>query len=247
MTTFNLLLVEDNEKEIKTFNDTLERYSAERNRIVDVTVATKLDESLFKLNNDFDGAIVDIRLDRDSDAGNKIIEKIYNKFRIPVVAYTANPANVTVNVKIFPRASVTYDEPLDFLFDMYETGLTRIFGGRGYIEGAMHKVFWSIVNSQLDAWKTYNIRGKETEKALLRFIVSHIVDLVDEESESYFPEEMYISPVTPGKVKTGILVNKRGTDQFYIVLSPACDLVYHAGNIKTDRILVCLIENTDMS
>jgi len=247
MSNFNLLLVEDNEKEVNIFRDTLERYSAERNRNVDVIVATKLDESLLKLNNYFDGAIVDIRLGRDNDAGNKLIEEIQSKFRIPIAVYTANPANVTADVKVFPRASVTYDAPLDFLFDMYETGLTRIFGGRGYIEDAMNRVFWGNVYPQLDDWKRHKSSGKETEKALLRFIINHIVELVDQESEKYFPEEMYIAPVISNTLKTGCIVRRQDTDQYYVVLSPACDLTLHENNYKTDRIMVCLIEKADMS
>lgn len=249
MTAFNLLLVEDNEKEIKTFQDTLERYRAERNREINVVITRNRDESLNQLNNSFDGAIVDIRLNRDDDAGNKVLDEILSKFRIPVVAYTANPANVSVDdsryLKIFPRATVEYDVPLDFLFDMYDTGLTRIFGGRGYIETAMNRVFWKHVIPHLDAWKGYKSNGKETEKALLRFIINHIIDLVDEEAETYFPEETYISPTTSRILKTGSIVRKRNSDQFYVVLSPACDLVLHKGNPKTDRILVSFIEPID--
>lgn len=247
MADFNLLLVEDNEKEIQTFKDTLERYTVERERPMNVTIAKKLDETLNLLSNDFDGAIVDLKLGRDGDAGNKIIETLQSKFRVPIAVFTANPANVTVDVKVFPRASVEYDVPLDFLFDMYNTGLTKIFGGKGYIEKAMNKVFWYIVDTQLDTWKSYNAQRKETEKALLRFIVNHIVELVDEDEEKYFPEEMYIAPIISKTLKTGNVVTKKGTDQYFIVLSPACDLVSRAGNIKTDRILVCLIEKTDMN
>jgi hypothetical protein len=38
---------------------------------------------------------------------------------------------------------------------------------------------------------------------------------------------------------------KRASDQYYIVLSPACDLALHNGNPKTDRVLVSFIEPID--
>ena len=57
--SFNLLLVEDNEKEIKIFQDTLERYIAEQGRPVDVTITTNSEDALMQLSNTFDGAIVD--------------------------------------------------------------------------------------------------------------------------------------------------------------------------------------------
>ncbi len=119
---------------------------------------------------------------------------------------------------MFPRAAVEYDVPLDFLFDMYDTGLTRIFGGRGYIEIAMNRVFWKHVIPQLDAWKKHKSIGKDTEKALLRFIINHIVDFVDEEVENYFPEETYICPSTSKSLKTGSIVMKRNSDQCYVIL-----------------------------
>ncbi len=251
MPPLNLLLVEDNDKEIKTFQDTLERYRIEQNREIEVTITTNRADSIKILNNVFDGAIVDLKLQRDDDAGNKILEEILNKFRIPVVVYTANPANVPAEyserVKVFPRATVLYDVPLDFLFDLYNTGLTRIFGGRGYIEDVMNKVFWNNVIPQLDAWKIYKSGEKDPEKALLRFIINHIVEFVDEEAEKYFPEEMYIAPVISRTLKTCSIVKKIKEDQFYVVLSPACDLASHGGIFKTDCIMLCLIEKTDMS
>jgi hypothetical protein len=248
MLPFNLLLVEDNENEVKTFQDTLDRYRAEKSRVIALTVTMTRDDTLNALNNEFDGAIVDIKLKEDADAGNRVIDAILDRFRIPVVAYTANPSNVSVEsgryIRIFPRASVSYDEPLDFLFDMYNTGLTRIFGGRGYIEEMMNTVFQNIVDKELDGWKAYNAKGKNTEKALLRIIISHIVTLIDDDVEKYLPEEMYIFPGVskPPKIKTGCIVRKKGTEETYVVLNPACDLAQHDGKSKTDRVLICYIE-----
>ena len=251
MRPFNLLLVEDDEREIKVFQDTLERYHAEQDKEVNLIVAKNLIESLDNLDNSLDGAIIDIRLNRDNDAGNKVLDAILNKFRIPVVVYTAIPANVPAEyshrVKVFSRATVLYDVPLDFLFDMFETGLTNILGGRGQIEDAMNRVFWDSVIPQLDTWKIHKSKGKDTEKALLRFIINHIVELVDEETGMYFPEEMYIAPVISSAIKTGCILKKQNEDQYYVILTPACDLALHGGNFKTDRIMVCLIEKVDMN
>jgi len=254
MRPFNLLLVEDDAGEINTFKDTLERYQDEHTIEINLVVATTSKESLEKLNDSFDGIILDLKLNRDDDAGNRILDVILNKFRIPVVVYTAIPTNVTAEysqsrrVKVFPRASVLYDVPLDFLYDMFKTGLTDILGGRGQIEDAMNTVFWKNIIPHLETWKTYKLQGKNTEKALLRFIINHIVELLDEETEMYFPQEMYISPaISTTVLKTGCIVKKQNEDQYYIILTPACDLTLHRDNFKTDRIMVCLIEKTNMN
>jgi CheY-like chemotaxis protein len=246
MSTFNLLLVEDNDAEIKTFQDTLERYNAQKQREIVPTIAKNLRDSLIELKNSFDGAIVDIKLGQDEDAGNGVLKEILANFRIPVVVYTAIPANVPEEyndfVKVIPRATELYDVPLDFLYAIYDTGLTRIMGGRGEIEIAMDKVFWKNILPQLNTWITYRSKGKNTEKALLRYIMNHIVEHVDQDAEKYFPEEMYISPVISASIKTGCIVKKPNEATYYIVLSPACDLALHNGNFKTERIMVCQID-----
>lgn len=250
MSDFNLLFVEDSPEEIKIFEDTLERYCKQREKKITFTTKSSLTEAKQALNNSFDGALVDIKLDRDGDAGNKLIDEIVKKYRIPIAIYTGNPQNVEHDIRdylvVFVRGQVKYDAPLDFLMDIYETGLTNILGGRGTIEKALNDVFWKAIVPGIKDWQGYKQSGKETEDALLRFTVNHIIDLIDSDAEIYFPEEMYITPSDATSIKTGSIVKKKNTDQYYVVLSPACDLVKHNGQIKTDRILVSLIENPGM-
>ena len=55
---------------------------------------------------------------------------------------------------------------------------------------------------------------------------------------------MYISPVISDNIRTGSIVSDGEKGKKYIVMSPACDLVCHSdGNFKTDRILLCEIED----
>jgi CheY-like chemotaxis protein len=249
MSTLKLLLVEDDQNEIKTFNNTLERYCSQFDKKVELTTKSTLEESQKALSNSFDGAIIDIKLNKDEDAGNKLIDDISKNYRIPVAVYTGNPDDVnneSGHIKVFKRG-VGYDEPLNFLFEIYSTGLTKIFGGRGDIEQKMNRIFWNNVLPNLAAWKAHNAKGKDTEKALLRYIVNHISELIDEDVDEYFPEEMYISPVISSTIRTGGIVKKKNADEYYVVLSPACDLALHKGNFKTDRIMVCFIEKLEMS
>ena len=110
----------------------------------------------------------------------------------------------------------------------------------------MDSVFWKNVLPQLEDWKSYVSSEKDNEKALLRFTISHLLEFLDEDLETYFPEEMYISPPISTNIKTGSIV-RNASKNYYVVLSPACDLAVHDGNIKTDRILVCFIEKNTIS
>jgi hypothetical protein len=58
-------------------------------------------------------------------------------------------------------------------------------------------------------------------------------------------EEMYIKPPIGPDLKTGTIARSKNKDIYYIVLSPPCDLAMHNGQFKTDRILVCEIDNHD--
>ncbi len=249
MEKFKLLLVEDDEREIQTFTATLERYCLQNTKDIYPVVVKSLDKSILILDNSFDGAIIDIKLNGDDNAGNELLGVISTKFRIPVAVYTGTPDNVDISRIDFKRfrRGVGYDKPLDFLFEIYDTGITRILGGRGEIEQKMNQIFWNNVLKHLENWKSYRSKGKDTEKALLRFIVNHIAELLDDDVEKYFPEEMYIDPpVVSDKLKTGSMLQKRGSGEFFIVLSPACDIEVRNGKFKTNSILVCAVENLDV-
>jgi hypothetical protein len=109
----------------------------------------------------------------------------------------------------------------------------------------MDKVFWNSILPHLGEWKKYKEKEKDTEKALLRFVVSHITEIIDDDVERYFIQEMYIFPVISNAPKTGSIVKSKVTNQFHIILSPACDLASHDGSFKTDRILLCNIHSAD--
>ena len=67
---------------------------------------------------------------------------------------------------------------------------------------------------------------------------------LEDQNEKHFPEEFYLSPPATDKIITGSIVN--ANDQWYVVLSPACDLVIRKnGKTKTDRILFVEVEYKD--
>ena len=97
----------------------------------------------------------------------------------------------------------------------------------------------------LEAARKLQAQGIETEKVLLRYAVSHIQELIDDEIPAYITEEMYISPPIGNDIKTGSIVQAKSDGTYCIVLSPPCDLAMHDGKMKTDRVLICEIDSQD--
>jgi hypothetical protein len=245
MSNLKLLFVEDTKYDMDACKATIKRYSHKNKREIELVEASKISEAFEKLDNTFDGAIIDLNLGTNESEGNTVIREIVSKYRIPIVVLTGEPTRVEPgipNLGVFVKGETGYEELFDLFYLSYDTGITKILGGRGYIEEAMNRVFWNNILPVLDDWKTYKAQGKETETALLRHIVNHIAEIVDGDVQIYFPEEMYIIPPISTNLNTGSILLKKENEELFIVLSPACDLVPHNGSIKTDRILVCLIE-----
>ena len=69
------------------------------------------------------------------------------------------------------------------------------------------------------------------------------IQILEENDTRCFPEEFYLYPSGSEKITTGSIVKEKTTDQSFVILSPACDLVIRrSGEFKTDRILFVEIE-----
>ena len=250
MSLLKLLFVEDDESDLNTYHSTLKRYKKQNTerQIETVTAATK-NRALDVLDNSFDAAIIDLKLADKGDEGNDVIREIHNRYRIPIAVFTGTPDNVDSDLNfigVFKKGETGYDEILNELYDVYDTGITRIMGGRGIIEKTMNRIFWNNILPHLEIWKNYGrSESLRTEKALLRYTLNHLIQILDDD-EFCFPEEMYIFPPLSENLKTGSIVKQKDGDTCYVVLNPACDLVLrNSGEIKTDRIMLLETENVN--
>jgi CheY-like chemotaxis protein len=247
MEPFRLLVVEDNEQDLKTFRDSIETYSKKNDRIINSTECRTLDEALQTLDSSFDGAIIDLRL-KDRADGNKVTQKILDShFRIPIAILTGTPEGADPALSyigVFKKGEVEYSHLMDMFWEIHCSGLTRIMGGRGVIETSLNDVFVKNLLPQLKTWiehgRTNSLR---TEKALLRYALNHLQQLLDEDVGLSFPEEVYIHPPFSEGVRTGNIVDRGKDGKRFVVLSPACDLVVREdGYAKSDQILLVEIE-----
>lgn len=254
MESIRILLVEDAASDIEACTSTIKRYERQKKRQIECISARTEAEAHSQLNGSYDGAIIDIKLknDKAGTAGNDVISEIYKTWRIPIVVLTGTPENASHGcnfVGLFKKGEVSYENIFDLFYDIYNTGLTKIMGGRGKIEEELTRVFFNnLLNPKnKDSWITHGrTDSPKTEKALLRFTLNHLMQLLYDDEDECFPEEVYIHPPLQAGLRTGSIVRNKKDNNFFVVLTPPCDLVLReSGQIKTDKILLVEIDEED--
>lgn len=245
---YNFLLIEDSADDSALFQDTVKRLNITAGEeIYHLEIAETYSIAMKKISEKLNGIIVDIKLD-GSHSGNEIIREIIEKFRVPVAIFTGTPDTEQSDnspIKVYKKGEASHEEIIKELCAVSDTGLFNVLGGTGIIESVMTKIFWNNLYPQIELWKGKKVQGVETEKILLRYAVSHIQELIDNEVPAYVTEEMYISPPINDAIKTGSIIQAKTGNICCIVLSPPCDLAIHKGKMKTDCILICEIDSQD--
>lgn len=249
MNTMKILLVEDEKDQQDIFEHSIEVFNDKNILNVECEIVADVQCALDKMDGSFDGAIIDLRLGDNDEGGNEIVQQLGGSFtRIPIIFVTASPDLVNDHpsvIKTRSRADATYESDLLLFRDIYNTGLSRIMGGRGLIEQRLSEVFLENLLPQIQTWVSYGTENSErTEKALLRYALNHLLQLLEEDGECCFPEEFYLYPPVSEGITTGSIVKEKENNQLFVILSPACDLVIRRnGEFKTDRILFVEIES----
>lgn len=246
MTALRLLLVEDDARVVKLYAEVLEHYVGTHNRQIAMCVAKTLPDAKRSLDGSVDAAIVDLNLGRGTADGGEVISELKEHFRVPVAVFTATPGDAEDEppvVGIFTKGQHRFDDVLDRLWGIYETGLTRIMGGRGLLEKHLNQVFLTNLLPTIDVWVGYGEEDSgRTEKALLRHALGHLVaDLEGDETPCY-PEEVYLAPPLEDSLQTGTLVQCKERKTCHVVMTPACDLVKRSdGKRNTDVVVVAQV------
>jgi CheY-like chemotaxis protein len=249
MSQLKILLVEDVDEEIEVCVSSTKVYEREHNLKMQIDKCKDVNEALKLLDGTYDGAIIDLKLGKDGNEGNQIINEIASSFtRIPVVILTGTPDVADSNyqyLEIFKKGDVKFDAIFDLFLNIYNTGLTRIMGGRGIIEETLARVFSKNILPQKNIWIEHGKKDTETtEKSLLRYILNHLTLLLEDETP-FFPEEVYICPPFSDQLYTGSIIrSKVEKESAFVIMTPACDLVIRKdGKFKTDRILLVSVDD----
>lgn len=251
MTNMRLLLVEDNEQDQKLCMNAVTDFSDDNNCEIDIDYCVDVESALANLNESYyDGAIVDMKLAGEGNEGNEILGKIRDTFRrIPVAIMTGTPDVINHNgfplVDIYRKGEAKYIDIISEFYMIYRTGLTKIMGGKGEIEKKLGDIFIKNILPQRESWKRHAEKDSlKTEKALLRHTLNHLIQLLDNDIDKCYPEEMYIHPLVSTNINVGCILQSKCSDVFYVVMNPACDLaVRQNGNCNTDRALLVEIQS----
>lgn len=246
---YNFLLIEDSESDAQAFLDTVKRLNFSKNEtIYSVEVAETYEKGIEKLNSNYNGVIIDIKLNDDKN-GNDIVKEILKKYRLPIAVFTGTP-DVRIDeetpIAIYIKGEASHETIINDLCEISDTGIYNVLSGTGILEEIMTQIYWKNLYPQMTIWREKRSQGIETEKILLRYAISHIQELIDNDVPAYVTEETYIVPPISNAIKTGGIYKEKHSKDYVIVLSPPCDLAIHHGKIKTDRILVCEIEEQDV-
>ena len=253
MNPLKILFVEDDAEQQDTFKDDVEVFQKQPNNVsVGFEMAENVREAVTKIDESYHGAIIDLHLSGNEEGGNEIVQILYEEFtKIPIIFVTSFADSVNRHpsvIKIRRREDGSYHTDLLLFQQIRDIGLTHIIGREGLIEQKLREVYLENLLPQIETWISYgeaykDTDPKRTEKALLRYTLNHLFQLLEEDKERCFPEEVYLYPPMSEKITTGSIVIEKTTDRPFVILSPACDLVVRRnGEFKTDRILLVEIE-----
>jgi CheY-like chemotaxis protein len=224
----NILFVEDDETNISDFEDFYSLFKDENSsNDLNSLVCRTEDEAYTALKTEnFNAAIIDLNLNNDPEAGIRILDKIHNNYRIPMIVFSGN-ANRTEGkqyvLKSINKASATYEELIKELYSFNRTGIMKILGKTGQLEKLIDHVFWNNLHPKMPKLQTY-AEERDIEKDLLRFIISHFNEILEDGVRYFFPEEMFICPPISNEIKTGSIIKNKSSNDFFIVMSPPCDI-----------------------
>ena len=242
-----ILLVEDTKSAIDTCIEYAENYT-KNGKQISIVVAENTIEAIERLTKDIDVAIVDIKLNNNEN-GNDVIAKMQELcLRIPTVIHTGTPDDIQVEnvLKVFTRGD-GYPAIFDYLLQIYNTGITEILGYKGSFQQQIDNFYNSVFIKLKDAWmkKVENYSPEDVRKSLLRTLIYHIESLLDDDSGKTFSEEFYLN-CSQNEIHTGSILKLKNEERYFILISPACDLVKRKnGNRNVDVLTLCEINNIE--
>ncbi len=244
MSICKIIVIEDVQSQLDLFYSTISDLKELDSIEIELESARNVAEAFKKIDGTFDGAIIDMKLEKEEQGGLTIIQEIKNRFyRLPVIIHTATPDSVEIRgsvINVCKRSEIDIKDLILELYYLYKTGITQIMGGRGQINRALSEVFQNNILPRRSSWVNYAKNNQNTEKALLRYTLNHLLHNLDDKNETFFHDEVYL---LSEELHTGSIVRRKDINTLFVILTPSCDMIKNQDGIRrTDTILLAEIE-----
>lgn len=233
----NLLIVEDDKDTIQSYEDRIGIFNGNNDIQIVPTIVRDVNQAEMELKTPtFDAAIIDLKLTPGTAEldGVKVIDNILNDLRIPVFVVSGSIAQYAKEeTPLFKKKDRdgSFDDVLNEIIEIYNTGITKILGHKGVIDQYLQTIFWSHLSNSIDLWKNDKYRANDVkEKSLLRYTILHMHEYLDDEIEKYHPSEFYIAKPIKKDISTGDIISA-GKERF-LLITPSCDMVLRENDIR---------------
>jgi hypothetical protein len=204
---------------------------------------TSVDEARRELaKTRFTGAILDLHLAGGTSAeGNEVARQIHRDYLMPIAVvsgfldeldqeFVDIARDNTGFFRLFNKNKMIGDV-FGFLFEMEQSGVLQIVGPGGEMANLLSEIFWKHLSVVVAQWRGQEMLPQD-RKRVLRHAVAHMIGALQNDAsgdwDQWLPGEVYIWPAICPKEMTGDiyeeLVENEGTNQFFLLATPACDL-----------------------
>ena len=243
-----ILLVEDNEEQIILFHDAL-KYFIEDHPECDIELinCNNYESAVEKLKEPFDGLILDLNLKDKvkgiggvTDLSGLEIKKIITSLndRIPIV-YASNDKEKIDELEITEgldlktdKVDIDYTDIIKHFWELQKSYFNILFGNNGIIENQLNNILKKVLLPEAASWRSYknSLDPELYNKALTRYSLNHLQYFLRADGEKCVSHEVYINtehcPEDSDQklIKTGRIIKCNETNEYYIIMSPACDI-----------------------
>ena len=124
MNTMKILLVEDAIGEQQNFIEVVDDFYKKYNLMVEPDIVEDTWSALGKIDNSYNGAIIDMLLGNDQQGGNKIVRELANlPIKVPVICVTSFPHLIqrdSLIIRERSRDDGSYESDLLLLWELYK-------------------------------------------------------------------------------------------------------------------------------
>jgi len=205
-------------------------------------------KALAEPSRSFEAAIIDLKLADDKEpsddedgeklGGRQVVDLIFSSFQLPMFVYTGTPSHIealrnreSTFFKIHKRDDVLVADILTAILKINQGGLLSLLGDDGIVQTFgrhFHNIFWKHLAPDGEYWLLPDNRD-----ALTRYAAQHMTEYLERSSDPAHagfmpmqPAEMYIAPAIKDRIYTGDILRRVATGELWIVLTPACDIVF---------------------